>query len=268
MQENKILCPNCGKSYNSTYNYCPYCGQRKGQDKLAFREVLNDFLAVNLNYDSKLVQTIKTLFFYPARLTKEFIAGKRAKYVSPVRLYIIISLLFFLIITVSPGTVSLDQSDHQVKQVSSSQNNNLENLLNIKIAELKTKQGKTLFISTLRKNLSTAFILLIPIAALILQLLFPNKKFYVEHLIFSLHLQSLIMLLLIIFRPLELLLHNSFIGWAETAIVILILFVWLKSFYQKKLLGTFWRAVIFLALYSSLLLAIIIATTLISFLTF
>lgn len=56
-----------------------------------FVDVLNEFL----NWDSKFFATIGLLIVKPWRLTNEFLAGHRARYVHPLRLYLLASILFF-----------------------------------------------------------------------------------------------------------------------------------------------------------------------------
>jgi hypothetical protein len=48
-----------------------------------------------LNWDSKFFTTIALLIVKPWRLTNEFLAGKRVRYVNPLRLYLLASILFF-----------------------------------------------------------------------------------------------------------------------------------------------------------------------------
>jgi hypothetical protein len=58
-----------------------------------------------LHLDGKTFQTLRLLFLKPGALTVEFLRGRRASYVSPVRLYLICSLLFFAVAAVAPETV-------------------------------------------------------------------------------------------------------------------------------------------------------------------
>ena len=60
-------------------------------------DVLNEFL----NWDSKFFTTIGLLILKPWRLTNEFLAGRRARYVHPLRLYLLVSILFFFAATYS-----------------------------------------------------------------------------------------------------------------------------------------------------------------------
>ncbi len=90
------VCDNCGASLHG--EYCHLCGQ---QDKTYIRNVfslLHEFLQEFSSWDSRLVKTLVPLLFKPGFLSMEYVAGRRARYVPPIRLYLFISLLFFLIV--------------------------------------------------------------------------------------------------------------------------------------------------------------------------
>src|SRR5437667_973905 len=86
-------CENCGPQLNG--NYCAQCGQAAVDYRRSFRHVVADVLESFLNWDSKFFTTIALLVLKPWRLTNEFLAGKRVRYVNPLRLYLLASILFF-----------------------------------------------------------------------------------------------------------------------------------------------------------------------------
>jgi len=86
-------CENCGAQLNG--NYCAQCGQAAVDYRRSFRHVVADVLESFLNWDSKFFTTIALLILKPWRLTNEFLAGKRVRYVNPLRLYLLASILFF-----------------------------------------------------------------------------------------------------------------------------------------------------------------------------
>jgi len=86
-------CENCGVPL--TGHYCGQCGQAAVDYRRSFRHVMADVLDSFLNWDSKFFTTIALLIFKPWRLTNEFLAGKRVRYVNPLRLYLLASILFF-----------------------------------------------------------------------------------------------------------------------------------------------------------------------------
>src|ERR1700730_4870886 len=86
-------CENCGAQL--TGHYCGQCGQAAVDYRRSFRHVIADVLDSFLNWDSKFFATIALLILKPWRLTNEFLAGKRVRYVHPLRLYLLASILFF-----------------------------------------------------------------------------------------------------------------------------------------------------------------------------
>ena len=86
-------CENCGAQLVGYY--CAQCGQAAVDYRRSFRHVIADMLESFLNWDSKFFATIALLILKPWRLTNEFLAGKRVRYVNPLRLYLLASILFF-----------------------------------------------------------------------------------------------------------------------------------------------------------------------------
>ena len=86
-------CENCGTPL--TGYYCPQCGQPAIDYRRSFRHVIVDVLDSFLSWDSKLIATIGWLIVRPWRLTNEFLAGHRVRYLHPLRLYLLASISFF-----------------------------------------------------------------------------------------------------------------------------------------------------------------------------
>jgi hypothetical protein len=86
-------CENCGAELQG--HWCAQCGQPAIEYRRSFRHVIADLLNEFLNWDSKFFTTIALLILKPWRLTNEFLAGKRVRYVNPLRLYLLASILFF-----------------------------------------------------------------------------------------------------------------------------------------------------------------------------
>jgi Protein of unknown function (DUF3667) len=87
-------CDNCGAAVSG--RYCAACGQRREAPVHSlwhFSEVAIEDLT---HADSRLWRTLGALLFRPGYLTREFLDGRRARYLPPVRLYLVISVVFFL----------------------------------------------------------------------------------------------------------------------------------------------------------------------------
>jgi hypothetical protein len=88
-------CPNCGDRTGG--NYCRHCGQARRVVHVSLREMLTDFLDDQLALNSKLPVTVAFLLLRPGFLTREYLRGRIASYIRPLRLYVGTSVLFFVV---------------------------------------------------------------------------------------------------------------------------------------------------------------------------
>ena len=101
-------CENCGAELQG--HWCAQCGQPAIEYRRSFRYVVTDLLNEFLNWDSKFFTTIALLILKPWRLTNEFLAGKRVRYVNPLRLYLLASILFFFAVNYGAKGINFDAS--------------------------------------------------------------------------------------------------------------------------------------------------------------
>lgn len=88
-------CPNCGTPLGGAY--CHECGQKRAApQELAAKNLLRDVLHEVTDLDSKVFTTFRALLLRPGLLTAEYLAGRRGRYLSPVKLYLIVSAAYFL----------------------------------------------------------------------------------------------------------------------------------------------------------------------------
>lgn len=90
-------CSNCKTTLTEKDNYCPNCGQRNRDINLSIWDLLLDFLGDYFSFDSKLFRTIKPLVFSPGKVPLDFVEGKRAYYIPPLRTFIFLSFVTFFI---------------------------------------------------------------------------------------------------------------------------------------------------------------------------
>jgi len=97
-------CLNCGEVL--TGQHCSHCGQRATVRVLSLWGMLRDVLGDITNFDSRLWRTLVPLAFRPGLLTQDFLRGRRASYTPPFRMYLILSVAFFLLATLggNPGS--------------------------------------------------------------------------------------------------------------------------------------------------------------------
>jgi hypothetical protein len=90
-------CRNCGNPTPGTF--CPQCGQRKVDIRVSLRDVLDDVLEDQLLLNPAAPRTVAALLLHPGRLTYEYVNGRIVRYVAPFRLYLVASVLFFLVVS-------------------------------------------------------------------------------------------------------------------------------------------------------------------------
>lgn len=101
------LCANCGTPV--PLRFCGNCGQRRDHALRSLWHFLREATEDLTHADSRLWSTLAALMFRPGFLTREFLEGHRARYLPPLRLYLVLSVVFFLIIG------SVDQETRVVK---------------------------------------------------------------------------------------------------------------------------------------------------------
>ncbi len=176
-------CPNCDHSL--TGEYCPQCGQKRihAHDfKVThfFGHVMHEFTHLESN---KALRTLTALLFRPGLLTHEYLAGRKGRYIKPLRIYLTFSALYFLFAWGAlsdirgGGVQGLAQNTMVVRMAQR------KGLGPLAVAE-KIKQKAEKISAALR----FASVL---VSGVFLTVLYVRmKKYYVEHLIFSLHYYS------------------------------------------------------------------------------
>jgi hypothetical protein len=102
-------CLNCGNTVSQ--RFCGNCGQENIEPRQTFGHLVAHFFEDLTHYEGKFWGTLRYLFFKPAYLTKEFLAGKRSKYLPPVRLYIFASFITFFLPGIIPDAPSPSEHD-------------------------------------------------------------------------------------------------------------------------------------------------------------
>ncbi|WP_136667035.1 DUF3667 domain-containing protein [Flavobacterium sp. H122] len=235
-----MTCLNCGQVVDK--RFCPNCGQENKEPKESFHYLFFHTIEDLVHYDSGFWKTILFLLFYPAKLTKEYLAGKRKMYVVPVKLYIFISFITFFILSILPTSKISENELMKFTKTENGQKKKINSISEIKaitgyssLAEydsiqktlpeykkssgfqkyiekhlIKTSSENTpkefmqKFLSSVFKNIPKTLFIIMPLFALILWL-FHNKKkwYYFDHGIFTLHYFSMILLSFTIFSVLD-----------------------------------------------------------------
>jgi len=92
-------CANCDTPLVGPY--CSQCGQRAAKRIVPLHEMTQEWVEDLFEFDLRIFRTLPTFFFKPGRLTKEYVQGRRVRYVRPLRLYLVSSFLLFSILAFS-----------------------------------------------------------------------------------------------------------------------------------------------------------------------
>lgn len=93
-------CLNCGRQLEG--QYCANCGQRARSRLISLWELLRDAFGDLFELDSRLWQTLVPLLAQPGRLTRDYLQGRRARFMPPFRTYLVLSIIFLFIALFDP----------------------------------------------------------------------------------------------------------------------------------------------------------------------
>lgn len=148
-------CPNCGTDISGPF--CATCGQEHKELRKFFWNLASDAFENVFRLDSRAARTLFYLFFRPGLLSAEYFVGRRARYVPPIRLYLIISFLFFFILPLLVSALLSLAAGSPVEAVT----NPLDNALNIWIPiyiflSMKRVYQQGYFVSLLKFSMLTS----------------------------------------------------------------------------------------------------------------
>lgn len=322
-------CANCGAPLHG--DYCSACGQKDAERIVPFWHMLNDALEAIFQLDLRVFRTLPKFLFLPGRLTKEYISGRRKRYVRPFRLFLVSTFLLFAVIAFTTtgsldlildpqGTTRLNPpntalrasisarpdttiserisrdsaatvgttptadttskrddsmfgdpevrkkyANHLRSDSSSLQlkldlyddpeaNERLERVLRAKVAQALENPWDA--VGSMIDRGPYLMFLLLPIFAFLMKLLYVRRgRYYIEHLIFSLHVHALAFVAFTV----GILFDQSSVGWLNTtapwveASPFLYLILAMRHVYEQGIIKSSIKAFILLSIYSIVL---------------
>lgn len=301
-------CLNCNTELQG--KFCHNCGQENLHIKESFGHMVNHAVSDYFHFDHQFFHTLKPLLFKPGMLTVEYLNGRRAQYLHPVKMYIFISLVFFVLVFKSNTEVVRFNNDGESpkkeisknlkkdlandKSLSAADKKKIEKAVNkyvpkdvpavvvdkqgapVTIANKRVKEDSTyaqylvsqsklseedrdgfwerfynktnlaykqkygeraqeMFKEDVKHNFPKMMFVLLPLFALILKVTFwRNHKFYVEHIIYAIHLHCFMFLAWAIILVIGFIVPKS---WAHDADqwLTLCLFLWSVYYIYKSL---------------------------------
>jgi hypothetical protein len=122
--------------------YCHICGQENIEPKESAWHLVSHFFQDITHFDGKFFSSLKLLIFKPGFLSREYMLGRRASYLNPVRMYVFASALFFLIFF---SMFHMEPDQDVISAV---------NVNNVPVSKIKAMDSVTYkrFVDTLVKN--------------------------------------------------------------------------------------------------------------------
>lgn len=185
------ICPSCG--HERPERFCPACGEeRLHPDELSIR----GFVAAAVQespLEGKLVRTLVELFRRPGLLTAEYFAGRRLPYVRPFRVYLFISIVFFLLVP-RTGLFRYTLGEYEMLPFIGDTPGRMVEAELARTGEALEAYEKR-FNETLSGQRKTMMVFLVPMFAIGVIPFFRRRRFG-EHLVFSTHYFAVLLLYL------------------------------------------------------------------------
>ncbi len=216
-------CPNCDAELHG--QFCYSCGQnQKGIDRF-FLSIINESFENIFGSDSRSARTLLYLVFRPGHLSVEYFSGRRARYIPPLRLYLITSLIFFFVLSIQTSfnsDVNLvkgsDEAGHERKSLqadidglnslflSEEENQKLTSTINEQLekAKVRIEDNPGEFISEFLDLVPQVMFFLLPLFTVVLMLFyFSSGRYYTEHLILAVHNHCFLFIVLLLSNLLD-----------------------------------------------------------------
>jgi len=260
---------------------------------VSISHLLGEAIEGFLHLDSKSFQTVRKLAFKPGFLTAEYIKGRRVRYVAPVRLYVFISFIFFLLLGFPDGKQSKPKEDDHLgfyisyygikssdlRGFTQTQIDSVMKMHDLKPTIINTyilrqmvrigSGGKEEFVHLLKKAVSNMMFALMPVFALFVYILHRKKELrYISTLIFSVHFHCFAFLILILCMLINRFAGISELFYAVPIIIPMYLFLAFRYMYGNSRFVTLLKILAIGLLHIASLAILFIITTLISLLVF
>ncbi len=263
-------CLNCNAPLTGAF--CASCGQRHVTKQPTVAYLLEETVETLTHADSRLWITLRYLMTKPGFLTREYFAGRRSAYLPPIRLYLIISVVFFLLASLPPA----NETRHKPIELDTTTENRfcewqfegpfaefLQPRFRAACERMKVDNGAKLVENFQRNAPKAMFVLLPAFAALMMLFFWSPRRLYAEHLLFLIHNHSAIFAILVLDSLAAYVLPVAVGGWLSGAIFgYLTWYCWraLRVFYDKSLPKTSWLFVMLGLVYWILALMTLILT--------
>lgn len=259
------VCMTCGQEAHE--NFCAHCGEKRHEDHdFSLKHVLAEAAEAFFHVDSKIFLTLKTLVTKPGKLSADFFLGRRKPYMSPLQTFFVCNLLFFILQPLTgleilaPPLRVFESNDFIGKTAIRLVDRRLAKEHLSRTNPDQFKEFTERFDRLAHLQAKSLILILAPMLAVVLAVVsFGRKRYFSEHIIFSLHayawwllwlLANLIILALVVVLPLLAGRHINltYFDYAATTLEFgglgAYLFFAGRRFYQDKIIPAAAKAVV------------------------
>ena len=243
-------CRNCGAALQG--KYCHACGQKAVPSEVSVHQLLHEGFHEFAHLDqSKVAQTLKLLLIKPGELTAELLRGRRVRYIPPVRLYLVCSLLFFALAawTRSPFiTIQMTKDD-------------VANDAEREETKRQTVERLEHLREQMTHNTPRAMFVLMPVFGLLSWGLYRRAQpYYVAHLYYAIHFHAFVFLMLAVKVAFGLLgTAGTLVGGLFPLTIIPYHYMALRRVFGGTRKQVAWKGTLIALIYTLLIMAIMVA---------
>jgi hypothetical protein len=206
-------CLNCGARLNGAF--CSECGQRALAPYPTVREMVGDAWQELSGWDGRFVRTFRVLLGRPGQLTVDTLEGRRVRYITPVRLYLVASVAYFLCAVSVPNlggaraaalpsglqVTIVDDSGKRTKLSPEAREEAFKQLNRApwwaKVIVQPILNDPAAFRIRVLETMPRVLFALLPVFATIVALFYRRRRFS-QHLVFALHLHAVVFIVLMV----------------------------------------------------------------------
>jgi hypothetical protein len=269
-------CLNCGAEVKG--KFCSACGQENIDTRESFFHMVFHFVSDYFHFDSKFFRSLIPLFTKPGFLTKEYWEGRRAKYIHPLRVFFFSTIIFVIATSsfykrfgnefrtkVVHGDTTLAKYDSaylaslppNTKLYVPSEKDSLtvQQIRDEKVAEARQLGKFKVSLDKVFSNLKYITFLLLPIYAIYFRLAYRKQRpYYVDHLIYSMHLMTFMYCLFSVTLFLPLLPFISLTLMRQISVLIILVYIGFSMHYLYR--QAWWKTIL-----KSLIVTFVLAFT-------
>jgi hypothetical protein len=258
-------CITCGQAAHG--NFCANCGEKRHDEHdFSLKHVLAEAAEAFFHVDSKIFLTLRMLVARPGKLTADFFLGRRKPFMSPLQTFFVCNLLFFVLQPLTgleilaPPLRVFEANDFMGKTATRLVDRRLAKEHLSRSNPEQFNEFTERFDHVAHLQAKSLILVLAPMLAVVLAILnFGRRRYFSEHIIFSLHayawwllwlLANLVILALVVVLPLLAGHHFNltYFDYAATSLEFggfgVYLFFAGRRFYQDKMISAVAKAMV------------------------